>query len=130
MGSKSQATKTIKALRIQMVIQMLQSGKYHYEIVNELSKLWECSDRNVARYITAAFKLIHDNYDTNAIENLLSKYDMLYQRALKMKDVKAATKILDSVAKLKGLYTKKVEVSGAIKIETIKLKEIIKPKNE
>lgn len=128
--SKSVATKQIKALRIQMVINLLQAGKYNFEIVNELSIQWGCGDRNVYRYITAAFKLIHDNYDTNAIENLLTKYDMLYQRALKMKDVKAATKILDSVAKLKGLYTEKVEVSGAIKIETIKLKEIIKPKNE
>ena|ERR1035437_6093582 len=109
MGSRSQATKVVKAARIQMVINMLQAGRYHYQIVNELSDSWQCSSRNVEKYITAAFKLIGDHYDKNAIESILSKYDLLYERSLKAKDYKGAAKILDSISKRKGLDVTRID---------------------
>ena len=82
MASKSPATKAVKAQRIDKIIELLQSGKYRWEIVNELTNEWNCTERNVEKYMTAAYKLLKINYDKDILENILTKYDSIYKKAI------------------------------------------------
>lgn len=123
--SKSPATKEIKAQRIKQVIDMLSSGKYRWEIVNDLSKQWGCSERNVEKYMTASYKLLSVHYDKDVLENILSKYDMLYKKAIGQGDNKLAVRILDSISRINGLNKLDVTTNGKDLTPTII--NIIKP---
>lgn len=127
MGSKSQATKEIKAKRIQQIIDMLSSGKYKWEIVNELTNEWNCSERNVGKYLSAAYTLLSVHYDKNVLETILSKYDLLYKRAIGRGDDKLATRILDSISKVKGLYITKTDITSNGETISPTIINIIKP---
>ena len=118
----SQATKAIKAQRINQVVTMLQQGMYRWEIVNQLSKEWQCSERNVERYMEASYKLLSIHYDKDVLENILSKYDMLYKRSINSGDNKLAVRILDSIAIVKGLKVNKSDItSGGEKINPVNI---------
>lgn len=121
------ATTEIKAKRIQEIIDMLTMGQYKWEIVTKLTKEWQCSERNVEKYMTAAYKLLAVHYDKNVLENILAKYDLLYKRALGRGNDQLAVRILDSISKVKGLYQQKLDItSGGEKITNITLQRIDK----
>lgn len=124
--AKSQATKQIKAERIDRIITMLQSGMYSWEIIGILSTEWNCSERNVYKYMTACYKLLSVHYSKEVVDNILAKYDFLYRRSIANKDDKLAVKILDSISIVKGLRVNKTDItSGGEKMTTII--NIIKP---
>jgi hypothetical protein len=130
MATKSVATKEIKDKRIKQVIEMLNNGKYRHEIVYDLSKEWNCSTRNVDKYLQASYKLLATNFDKNMLETLLSKYDFLYKRCLAKNDDKTATAILTQIAKITGVSNEKIEITGELGIREIIITEVRNNNND
>lgn len=97
--------KLIKAKRIEQLMDLLTQGKHKWEITNQLTKEWDCSSRNVERYLTICYKLIAESYDKNTMDNIVAKYDFLYKRALERGDDRLALRVLDSISRVKGLYS-------------------------
>lgn len=128
MASKS--TNAQKELRIKQVMTMLTIGRYRWEIISELSKEWKCSERNVEKYMAACTKLLRNHYSKETADDILSKYNFLYNDALVRGDKKLAKNVLDSMSKVGGYITDKVELSGQLLINTIKLVEIKKSEDE
>ncbi len=122
------STQVVKEQRIKQVMALLVVGKYRWEIVQDLSKEWECSEANVDQYIADAKELMSDHFSKETINDILSKYNYLYNDALRVGDKRQAKNVLDSIAKVAGYYKDKVELSGSIdhNVSVIRLTEIIK----
>lgn len=105
------STQVVKEQRIKQVMALLVVGKYRWEIVQDLSKEWECSEANVDQYIADAKKLMGEHFSQDTVDDILSKYNSLYTDALKWGDKKLAKSILDSIAKIRGYATQKVDVT-------------------
>ncbi len=114
MSNSNRVNPITKELRVKQVISMLVIGKYRWEIVQEFSKLWKCSEANVDQYIADAKKLMKSHFKDETVEDILSKYNFLYNDALMSGDKKLAVKILDSIAKVGGYVTDKLQVSGEL----------------
>ena len=125
---KSKANKHIKEQRIKQIIAMLVIGKYRWEIVQDLSKEWKCSEKNVDLYIADAKALMSSHFSQETFEDLLSKYQYLYSECISKGDRRTAGRILDSIAKVGGYVQDKIEISGSINenINVIKIIEVIK----
>lgn len=108
MGSKS--TKSVKIQRLREIRSLLILGRPRHEIVYELSNKWNCSERNVDKYINACKQLIQKAFDEETISDLKEKYDYLFEEALKDGDNMLAKQIVDSKQKLKGIVDK-VEIT-------------------
>jgi hypothetical protein len=124
MASKS--TNAQKEFRINQVMSMLTIGKYRWEILSDLSKEWKCSERNVEKYMAACTKLLRNHYSKETADDILAKYNYLYNDALVRGDKKLAKNVLDSMSKVGGYITDKIELSGQLSINTIRCVEIKK----
>ena len=122
MGSR--ITNAQKEFRINQVMSLLTIGKFRWEILAHLSKEWKCSERNVEKYMAACTKLLRNHYSKETADDILSKYNYLYNNALARGDQKLAKNTLDSMAKVGGYITDKVELSGQVSLNTIRLVEI------
>lgn len=109
---------------------MLVAGRYRWEIISELSKEWNCTTKNVDKYISASKKVMSSHFSKETVEDILSKYNYLYQIAIEKGDARTANRILDSIAKVSGKYIEKVEHVGDINFNVIKLKEMIRDDSE
>ena len=70
---------------------------------------------------------IYDTQNVSLANEALGHLESMYEDAIKQKNNKLALEIRKEMNKLTGLYAaEKIEVSGAVKIETIKLVEIKK----
>ena len=120
------STQVVKEQRVKQVIALLVIGKYRWEIVSELSQEWECSESNVDQYIAEAKKLMSEHFSQETVEDILSKYNYLYNDALRCGDKKLAKSILDSIAKVGGYVTDKLQVSGELNhnVTVIKLNNV------
>lgn len=121
------ANKKVRKERLEKVLELLNKGMYKSQILYNLSEEWDCSERNVERYITAAYKLIGNHWDTNVAEDLLAKYYHLYKKAEERNDIKNAKAILDSIAKIKDLGNKVDITSGGEKLGPATIVYIEKP---
>lgn len=108
------STQVVKEQRVKQVMALLVVGRYRWEIVQELSKEWNCSEANVDQYIADAKKLSTDHFKKETIDDILSKYNYLYNNALRKGDGKLAKSVLDSIAKISGHYKDNIELSGSL----------------
>lgn len=117
------STQIVKEKRVKQVMALLVVGKYRWEIVQDLSKEWECSEANVDQYIADAKNLASEHFSKESINDILSKYNYLYNSALRKGDGKLAKSVLDSIAKISGHYKDNIELSGSLNhnITVIKL---------
>jgi hypothetical protein len=70
---------------------------------------------------------IYETQNVSLANEALGHLESMYEDAIKQKNNKLALEIRKEMNKLTGLYAaEKIEVSGAVKIETIKLVEIKK----
>jgi len=124
MASKS--TNAQKEFRINQVMSLLTIGKFRWEILAQLTKEWNCSERNVEKYMAACTKLLRNHYSKETADDILSKYNFLYNDALVRNDKKLAKNVLDSMAKVGGYMMERVDItSGGEKLQNIF--NIIKP---
>ena len=121
MNKRIKSTKVVKEQRVKQVTDLLNMGKYRWEIISILSKEWQCSERNVIKYVEAATKLITQHFSQENVDSILAKYNMLYNDAMEKGDKRFATKILDSISKL-GTYNKQtIELTGELSIRDIQV---------
>lgn len=119
----------IRNERIKEVMAQLVVGKYRWEIMEDLGKKWNVNIDAMNGYIRDAKSLMKSHFSEEEVIDILSKYNYLYQDALKRGDKKLAVKILDSISKVGGYITNKLDVtSGGDKITTII--NIIKPEDK
>jgi len=89
---------------------------YAYELLRE-------ADAKIAE--------IYKEYNKNSIELAIASLEEQFEVARKHKDRKLMLEITKEINKIKGIYAaQKVEHSGAVQINTIKLIETVKDKKE
>lgn len=93
--------------RILYVLNLLLEGKKTKDICRIATGKWNISRRQVERYITSSYKLLHKEF-----ENIL-KNDLVYHMALRMHlysisyekgNYRTCLEIMKDLAKLQGLY--------------------------
>ena len=94
------------AMRVNEVARLIMNGRTRGDILHNTSN-WGVSDRQVDEYIARACKTISEINRESLQDNLAiikRNYWQLYRQALKEKDGRLAANILESLAKLMGLY--------------------------
>lgn len=89
-----------KEQRIRQVMDMIGRGMYTSDIVSTLSKEWECNPRAVYKYIEKVKGIISNEISQQDVDTMLARLDYLYQLAHKRGDLKLATHIAISIAKM------------------------------
>lgn len=126
MGTRS--TNARKLLRLREVQELLLRALPRHEIVFELTNRWGCNARAVDSYIRKCKELIQKKWSEEMDSDISNHYDDLIRVAIDNKDPYLRKAVLDSKVKLRGVVNK-VEITGQLEINTIKLKEIIKPQD-
>lgn len=111
------ANKIMKEKRLRQVMNMIGEGKYAIEIVSTLSKEWLCNTRAVYAYITAVKQILSNEINRQDIDDLMAKFDYLYQKSMEAKDLKLAVTILNNKAKYQ--IGEKQRIEGDINITGI-----------
>jgi hypothetical protein len=106
------------AARVEEVFRLRLGGAEFSDIRQFASapeQSWGVSDRQLWRYIQAADLLVKERFDARA-EHLLNRHILqrrqLYAHAMAAGDYATALRILDSEAKLEGLFVERHEHSG------------------
>jgi hypothetical protein len=109
MGKKSDNAEIAK--RIEEVLRVRLDGAQFHDIVQYGSESgWNVSDRQIRKYIARADALLVERQDTRrkrVVARHLAQRMALYARALNAADHRTALAVLDSEAKLRGLYPEK-----------------------
>ncbi len=113
-GIKS--TKAEKAERLAYTAKLLGEGKYRYEIVEELTALYNICDSSVDKYIAEVYEDIKAN-SKDLSEHLLVQYDellrdLMNQETLTTADRTLIKQIIDSKAKMTVLREKKIDITS------------------
>lgn len=116
--------------RIEKVGEMIGDGYFTYQIVEYCSKEWGVSSRTAERYIQQVTQFLKKQLNSSDKEKILLEYDKLIHKYEKMGNAKIALEYRKHRDKITGLGIDKVEHSGSVQIETIRLKEIKKPDEE
>lgn len=112
------STTTVQRLKI--VTSDLLSGVAPVQIVSDYMTEWKVSESSVRRLIRISNKLIQNQFiqEPDKIYNdLLSKYNFLYQQAAVAGNIKLAKELLDSIAK----YTQGIKVNITTRVDIIEL---------
>jgi hypothetical protein len=128
------STKAEVLKRVEEVFKLRLGGAEYADVVQYASAAeqnWGVSERQIRNYIAAADKLMKERFDSRA-EHLLARHllqrRLLYAHALGAGDFSTALRILDSEAKLEGLFpAEKHEHTGkgGGKVELRVIEEVI-----
>ncbi len=105
-GKKS--TKAEYNERLSYTAKLIGEGKYRYQIVEILTTQYDISVAMADKYIGDVYENARESYK-NSGEDLLARYNELYQKAIDDDNKKLAKEILDSITKL--TQVKKVDVT-------------------
>jgi len=105
--------------KIREVLERLQKGWQKYEIVDFLVDKYELSESRCNTIYYEAFKLLEEKNPLSDIVNktkdeALARATSLYKDTLAKQDFKTATRCLDMINKLNGLYVEKQEVKQEV----------------
>jgi uncharacterized Zn finger protein len=121
------ATKAEVAARVEEVLHArLNGAEFHDLQALAVEKEWQVSDSQLWRYVQAADQRIEKTFEPDR-QKIFRRHVLqrraLYARALQDGDYRTALAVLRDEAELHGLYTRKVELSGAgggpIKVEAM-----------
>lgn len=118
MSSKS--TELVKTQRVKRILDLMGRGMYSFEVVATLEKEWNCSQRNVYKYMNIVKKILAAEVSKDA-NDLLNKFNNLYEEARKKGDIKTANAILGNITKITVGEKTQVEHSGSISGFDIKI---------
>jgi hypothetical protein len=115
------------AARVEEVLHCrLNGAEFHDLQAHAREKGWQVSERQLWRYVAAADELVERTFEPDrqkVFRRHILQRRALYARALQDGDYRTALAVLRDEAELHGLYTRKVELSGAgggpIKVETM-----------
>lgn len=103
--------------RYEWLAERLGTGRSCYKEYRETFKV---SSQQFYEDRKAVLSRMSDRLDDNLEtwgKDLLERYEHIYKEAIKNRNLKIATKVLEDIANLKGLLTQKVEVKGDNSIE-------------
>lgn len=115
--------------RIDKVGQMIGDGYFTYQIVDFCAKEWGVSSRTAERYIEQVTKFLKKQLNSGDKDKILLEYDRLIQKYEQLGESRIALEYRKHRDKITGLGVDKIEHSGSVQIETIRLKEIKRPDN-
>ncbi len=116
MGKQAKATELEVLFRILKVKQAVLEGAQRQDILQLCAKEWGLEVRQGDIYIAKAAKEIKLELEATGITNLqwhIAARLNLFNKAVKAKDFSNARQILDSLAKLQGLWVDKAELVGS-----------------
>ncbi len=116
MGKQAKATQIEVLYRILKVKQAVLEGAQRSDILRLCAEEWGLEERQGSEYIAKAAKEIRLEIEATGITNLqwhIAARMNLFNKAVKAKDYSNARQILDSLAKLQGLWVDKAELVGA-----------------
>jgi len=115
-GKEAKATQIEVIYRILKVKKAVLEGGRRQDILQLCAKEWGLEARQGDEYIAKAAKEIRFELEATGITNLewhIAARINLFNKAVKTKDLSNARQILDSLAKLQGLWVDKAELVGA-----------------
>lgn len=80
------------------------SQSYSYELIQDASK--EFDERAIQNF-------------GNDLKEDIERFEALYEKAMSHKNYREAKEVLRDIAKLKGHYVERIDVTGEVKIKTI-----------
>jgi hypothetical protein len=107
------ATSAVIAARVEAILRLRIDGAQFHDIrdyANQPPKPeepWQVSDSQLKRYIQKSDELLRQRTEKSKSREIrlhLARREGLYARALKWADFKTALAVLDSLAKLRGLF--------------------------
>lgn len=100
--------------RVSEVYKLLLAGKCRRDIIEEIGAKYDVVAGTVDYYITKARAEFQDVILADIEEKKMlasARYEDLYAKSMEAGDYRAARGVLDSLSKLQGLMTDKLEVS-------------------
>ena len=108
------------ARRVEAVLRIRLDGAQHHDIVAYAEEQkWGVSDRQVRTYIRRADELLVERRDTNRrrlVARHVAQRESLFARAVNGADYRTALAIVDSLAKLQGLFTDARELKELVRL--------------
>ena len=130
-AKKPKADTAAVALRVEEVLRIrLDGAQYHDVVQYAAEKEWGLADRQICTYIQRADKLLVERQDKSRkkiIARHLAQRQALYARAINAADYRTALAVLDSEAKMRGLFASESELKQLLKLATeqaARLKEL------
>ena len=118
MATQSDAAEV--ARRVEAVLRIRLDGAQHHDIVAYAEEQkWGVSDRQVRTYIRRADELLVERRDTNRrrlVARHVAQRESLFARAVNGADYRTALAIVDSLAKLQGLFTDARELKELVRL--------------
>jgi hypothetical protein len=107
MGKKSNHVEMGK--RVEEVLRIILDGAQHHDVVDYANeKGWGITDRQVREYVRRADELLVERREKNR-KRLLARHtarrEALFARAINAADLRTALAVVDSLAKLQGMFT-------------------------
>jgi len=100
------------ARRVEEVVRIILDGAQHWDVLQYASeKGWGVSERQVRTYIARAHEILVEQQEKDrekVIARHLSQRQALFARAVNAADLRTALSVLDSEAKLRGLFPEQV----------------------
>lgn len=112
---KKQASGLEVERRVEEVKSLLLMGVMRHEIVADKTKQWKVKPETIDYYIKKARDKWHEEWTDETAEDLKSKHNLLYKKALIDDDKKEARANLEALARLSGFNKDKVTHDGEIK---------------
>lgn len=112
------ATQSIVLKRIELISTLLIKGDSRESIVQNTSKKWQVSSRQIDTYISKAKIAIEKSVSRNVsydYAKAIRRYEDLYKLNLQRKDYKTALAANKELAALQGLFKTQIEHSGEVK---------------
>ncbi|MFP5437251.1 MAG: hypothetical protein ACLGH8_05670 [Bacteroidia bacterium] len=103
--------------RIKEIAVMLMNGYSRDKILQNTSKLWRVSNRQIDTYISKARENITSEIQRNVeydYAKAITRYEFLFSKAIESLDYRLALTINKELSSLQGLYKMQVEHSGSV----------------
>ena len=116
---------------VNKIIRLRTTDGYTVHMIIEYIKSTGLSQRTAYKLIEASndkVSSINEKTIKKSLDDVLDRFEEQYYNAIKDGDKKEAREVLKEIAKLKGLYNEKINISGNIEhnIDVIKLISIKK----
>lgn len=113
----SKASKLVVNQRVNIIVDMIISGKSRADIIHYGSENWNLGERQIDKYIAKS----RDTIQVEIVKNLeydyakaIKRYEVLYMKAIEGKDYRLAVTINKEITQLQGLNKLQLDHSGSI----------------
>jgi len=109
-------TKVARAMRVDIIYEMILQDKTYRQMVLYGSKEWGVSSRTISKYVVSAKKIIgaeSAKHNETVLTELVARYRFYRAKAVDNDDLRLALEISKEESKLLGLYpSEKLQLSG------------------